>query len=255
MITFFGVITFGRSITQWVLGCLVRNSFYTFWVRHLDCGDFGWRIWFYCHFDDTFVVARSGCSLWVAMMIHLSHGVEWLQTVWSCESYFKHLGIAPRLAARSRCIRRRHCLVLGIKCALGVISRRNAILHLPQDLMEAAQAGGSVSVEFGRTSSCRCVVVRLSPGARWRFVSSLGNFGIHCDAGISAVNCFATLIYSKWRDSVTYAEPSGWCDVIALFGVGGHVVTEWLQNVAVMPCWVTRPVAFRFRFNSAGVCH
>jgi iron(III) transport system permease protein len=126
--------------------------------------------------------------------------LAWLQSFGPSSPLLKMLGIAPAVGSRNPLYSPGGIiLVLGVQYApLVFLTLRAALRALPQELIEAALAGGARPLRVMRTIVVPLMTPPLLAGVALCFVSCLGNFGIPALLGIPAnYVVLPTLIYQR----------------------------------------------------------
>ena len=126
--------------------------------------------------------------------------LAWLQMFGPSSPLLKMLGIAPALGSRNPLYSPGGIiLVLGVQYApLVFLTLRAGLRTLPQELIEAALAGGAQPLHVLRTIVLPLMTPPLLAGVALCFVSCLGNFGIPALLGIPGnYLVLPTLIYQR----------------------------------------------------------
>ncbi len=126
--------------------------------------------------------------------------LAWLQMFGASSPLLKLLGIAPALGSRNPLYSPGGIiLVLGVQYApLVFLTLRAGLRTLPQELIEAALAGGARPLRVVRTIVLPLMTPPLLAGVALCFVSCLGNFGIPALLGIPGnYLVLPTLIYQR----------------------------------------------------------
>ena len=126
--------------------------------------------------------------------------LAWLQSFGPSSPLLKMLGAAPAMGSRNPLYSAGGIiLVLGVQYApLVFLTLRAALRTLPQELIEAALAGGAPPRRVLRTIVLPLMTPPLLAGIALSFVSCLGNFGIPALLGIPGnYVVLPTLIYQR----------------------------------------------------------
>ena len=126
--------------------------------------------------------------------------LAWLQSFGPSSPLLKMLGAAPAMGSRNPLYSAWGIiLVLGVQYApLVFLTLRAALRTLPQELIEAALAGGAPPRRVLRTIVLPLMTPPLLAGIALSFVSCLGNFGIPALLGIPGnYVVLPTLIYQR----------------------------------------------------------
>jgi len=126
--------------------------------------------------------------------------LAWLQSFGPSSPLLKMLGAAPAMGSRNPLYSAWGIiLVLGVQYApLVFLTLRAALRTLPQELIEAALAGGAPPRHVLRTIVLPLMTPPLLAGIALSFVSCLGNFGIPALLGIPGnYVVLPTLIYQR----------------------------------------------------------
>ena len=126
--------------------------------------------------------------------------LAWLQLFGPSSTLLRMLGLAPPLGSRNPLYSAGGiALLLGVQYAPLVIQTLRAGLRtLPQELVEAALAGGARPLTVLRTIVLPLMTPPLTAGVALTFVSCLGNFGIPAFLGIpGGYVVLPTLIYQR----------------------------------------------------------
>lgn len=126
--------------------------------------------------------------------------LAWLQLFGPSSTLLKMLGIAPPLGSRNPLYSAEGIvLLLGVQYApLVFLTLRAGLRTLPQELIEAALAGGAPPRRVLRTIVLPLMTPPLTAGIALTFVSCLGNFGIPAFLGIpGGYLVLPTLIYQR----------------------------------------------------------
>lgn len=126
--------------------------------------------------------------------------LAWLQMFGASSPLLKVLGVAPALGSRNPLYSPLGIIVvLGVQYApLVFLTLRAGLRTLPQELIEAALAGGARPLRVVRTIVLPLMTPPLLAGVALCFVSCLGNFGIPALLGIPGnYLVLPTLIYQR----------------------------------------------------------
>jgi len=126
--------------------------------------------------------------------------LAWLQMFGPSSPLLRLLGVAPALGSRNPLYSPGGIiLVLGVQYApLVFLTLRAGLRTLPQELLEAALAGGAKPLRVIRTIVLPLMTPPLLAGVALTFVSALGNFGIPALLGIPGnYLVLPTLIYQR----------------------------------------------------------
>lgn len=126
--------------------------------------------------------------------------LAWLQLFGPSSTLLKMLGLAPPLGSRNPLYSAGGIvLLLGVQYApLVFLTLRAGLRTLPQELIEAALAGGAGPMKVVRTVVLPLMTPPLTAGVALTFVSCLGNFGIPAFLGIpGGYLVLPTLIYQR----------------------------------------------------------
>jgi iron(III) transport system permease protein len=151
----------------------------------------------------TDVRARSAYIFLFVLPLLLAPQVvalAWLQLFGPSSTVLKMLGIAPALGSRNPLYSPQGIvLLLGVQYApLVFLTLRAGLRTLPQELVEAALAGGARPLTVLRTIVLPLMTPPLVAGIALCFVSCLGNFGIPAFLGIpGGYLVLPTLIYQR----------------------------------------------------------
>jgi iron(III) transport system permease protein len=140
------------------------------------------------------------CYVMPLMLAPQVVALAWLQMFGPSSPLLKMLGIAPALGSRNPLYSPGGIiLVLGVQYApLVVLTLRAGLRTLPQELLEAALAGGAKPSRVVRTIVLPLMTPPLLAGVALCFVSCLGNFGIPALLGIPGnYLVLPTLIYQR----------------------------------------------------------
>jgi len=157
--------------------------------------------------------------------------LAWLQLVGPSSTLLRMLGAAPPLGSRNPLYSPQGiALLLGLQYApLVFLTLRAGLRTLPQELIEAALAGGARPLTVLRTIVLPLMTPPLVAGIALCFVSCLGNFGIPAFLGIPGnYLVLPTLIYQR----LAGLGPSVLSDVsvlsilIGVIAVGGILLQD-----------------------------
>jgi iron(III) transport system permease protein len=126
--------------------------------------------------------------------------LAWLQLFGPSSTLLRMLGLAPPLGSRNPLYSAEGIvLLLGVQYApLVFLTLRAGLRTLPQELIEAALAGGAGPRRVLRTVVLPLMTPPLTAGIALTFVSCLGNFGIPAFLGIpGGYLVLPTLIYQR----------------------------------------------------------
>jgi iron(III) transport system permease protein len=126
--------------------------------------------------------------------------LAWLQVFGPSSTLLKMLGVAPALGSRNPLYSPQGIvLLLGVQYApLVFLTLRAGLRTLPNELVEAALAGGARPLTVLRTIVVPLMTPPLVAGIALCFVSCLGNFGIPAFLGIpGGYLVLPTLIYQR----------------------------------------------------------
>jgi len=140
------------------------------------------------------------CYVMPLMLAPQVVALAWLQMFGPSSPLLRLLGIAPALGSRNPLYSPGGIiLVLGVQYApLVFLTLRAGLRTLPQELLEAALAGGAKPLRVIRTIVLPLMTPPLLAGVALTFVSALGNFGIPALLGIPGnYLVLPTLIYQR----------------------------------------------------------
>jgi iron(III) transport system permease protein len=140
------------------------------------------------------------CYVMPLMLAPQVVALAWLQVFGPSSPFLKMLGMAPALGSRNPLYSPGGIiLVLGVQYApLVFLTLRAGLRTLPQELLEAALAGGARPMRVIRTIVVPLMTPPLLAGVALCFVSCLGNFGIPALLGIPGnYLVLPTLIYQR----------------------------------------------------------
>jgi iron(III) transport system permease protein len=140
------------------------------------------------------------CYVMPLMLAPQVVALAWIQMFGPSSPLLRTLGVAPALGARNPLYSPGGIiLVLGIQYApLVFLTLRAGLRTLPQELLEAALAGGARPLRVVRTIVLPLMTPPLLAGVALCFVSCLGNFGIPALLGIPGnYLVLPTLIYQR----------------------------------------------------------
>ena len=140
------------------------------------------------------------CYVMPLMLAPQVVALAWLQMFGPSSPFLKLLGAAPALGSRNPLYSPGGIiLVLGVQYApLVFLTLRAGLRTLPQELLEAALAGGAKPLRVIRTIVLPLMTPPLLAGVALSFVSCLGNFGIPALLGIPGnYLVLPTLIYQR----------------------------------------------------------
>ena len=140
------------------------------------------------------------CYVMPLMLAPQVVALAWLQMFGPSSPLLKLLGVAPALGSRNPLYSPGGIiLVLGVQYApLVFLTLRAGLRTLPQELLEAALAGGAKPLRVIRTIVLPLMTPPLLAGVALSFVSCLGNFGIPALLGIPGnYLVLPTLIYQR----------------------------------------------------------
>ena len=140
------------------------------------------------------------CYVMPLMLAPQVVALAWLQMFGPSSPLLKMLGVAPALGSRNPLYSPGGIiLVLGVQYApLVFLTLRAGLRALPQELLEAALAGGATPMRVVRTIVLPLMTPPLLAGVALCFVSCLGNFGIPALLGIPGnYLVLPTLIYQR----------------------------------------------------------
>src|SRR6185295_18732342 len=140
------------------------------------------------------------CYVMPLMLAPQVVALAWLQTFGPSSPLLKMIGLAPALGSRNPLYSPGGIiLVLGVQYApLVFLTLRAGLRTLPQELLEAAMAGGAKPLRVIRTIVIPLMTPPLVAGVALCFVSCLGNFGIPALLGIPGnYLVLPTLIYQR----------------------------------------------------------
>ena len=140
------------------------------------------------------------CYVMPLMLAPQVVALAWLQMFGPSSPLLKMLGVAPALGSRNPLYSPGGIiLVLGVQYApLVFLTLRAGLRTLPQELLEAALAGGARPLRVIRTIVLPLMTPPLLAGVALCFVSCLGNFGIPALLGIPGnYLVLPTLIYQR----------------------------------------------------------
>ena len=147
--------------------------------------------------------ARSAFVFFFVMPLLIAPQVvalAWLQSFGPASPLLRMLGAAPLVGSRNPLYSPAGIIVvLGVQYApLVFLTLRAALRSLPQELMDAALAGGARPFRVVRTIVVPLMTPPLLAGVALSFVSCLGNFGIPALLGIPAnYVVLPTLVYQR----------------------------------------------------------
>ena len=126
------------------------------------------------------------CYVMPLMLAPQVVALAWLQVFGPSSPLLKMIGLAPALGSRNPLYSPGGIiLVLGVQYApLVFLTLRAGLRTLPQELLEAAMAGGAKPLRVIRTIVIPLMTPPLLAGVALCFVSCLGNFGIPALLGI-----------------------------------------------------------------------
>jgi iron(III) transport system permease protein len=140
------------------------------------------------------------CYVMPLMLAPQVVALAWLQVFGPSSPLLKMIGLAPALGSRNPLYSPGGIiLVLGVQYApLVFLTLRAGLRTLPQELLEAAMAGGAKPLRVIRTIVIPLMTPPLLAGVALCFVSCLGNFGIPALLGIPGnYLVLPTLIYQR----------------------------------------------------------
>ncbi len=140
------------------------------------------------------------CYVMPLMLAAQVIALAWIQMFGPSSPLLRMLGIAPPLGSRNPLYSPGGIiLVLGVQYApLVFLTLRAGLRTLPQELLEAALAGGARPMRVIRTIVLPLMTPPLLAGVALCFVSCLGNFGIPALLGIPGnYPVLPTLIYQR----------------------------------------------------------
>jgi len=140
------------------------------------------------------------CYVMPLMLAPQVVALAWLQVFGPSSPLLKMIGLAPDLGSRNPLYSPGGIiLVLGVQYApLVFLTLRAGLRTLPQELLEAAMAGGAKPLRVIRTIVIPLMTPPLLAGVALCFVSCLGNFGIPALLGIPGnYLVLPTLIYQR----------------------------------------------------------
>jgi len=140
------------------------------------------------------------CYVMPLMLAPQVVALAWLQVFGPSSPFLKMLGMAPPLGSRNPLYSPGGIiLVLGVQYApLVFLTLRAGLRTLPQELLEAAMAGGARPMRVIRTIVVPLMTPPILAGVALCFVSCLGNFGIPALLGIPGnYLVLPTLIYQR----------------------------------------------------------
>jgi iron(III) transport system permease protein len=140
------------------------------------------------------------CYVMPLMLAPQVVALAWLQVFGPSSPFLKMLGMAPALGSRNPLYSPGGIiLVLGVQYApLVFLTLRAGLRTLPQELLEAAMAGGARPLRVVRTIVVPLMTPPILAGVALCFVSCLGNFGIPALLGIPGnYLVLPTLIYQR----------------------------------------------------------
>ena len=159
--------------------------------------------------------------------------LAWLQLFGPSSTLLRMLGMAPPMGSRNPLYSPQGiALLLGLQYApLVFLTLRAGLRTLPQELIEAALAGGARPLTVVRTIVLPLMTPPLVAGIALCFVSCLGNFGIPAFLGIPAnYLVLPTLIYQR----LAGLGPSVLSDVAVLSTLIGFIAVAGLLLQDVM---------------------
>ncbi|MCC6195024.1 MAG: iron ABC transporter permease [Burkholderiales bacterium] len=159
--------------------------------------------------------------------------LAWLTMFGPSSTLLKVAGIAPPLGARNPLYSPEGIiLVLGVQYApLVFLTLRAGLRSMPQELIEAARAGGARPLTVLRTVVLPLMTPPLLAGVALCFVSCLGNFGIPALLGIPGnYLVLPTLIYQRLAGlgPDALSEVAVLSIVIGVIALAGIVLQDWL---------------------------
>jgi iron(III) transport system permease protein len=157
--------------------------------------------------------------------------LAWLQLFGPSSTVLKMLGVAPPLGSRNPLYSAEGIvLLLGVQYApLVFLTLRAGLRTLPQELIEAALAGGARPLRVLRTIVLPLMTPPLTAGIALTFVSCLGNFGIPAFLGIpGGYLVLPTLIYQRLAGlgPAVLSEVAVLSVLIGVIAIAGIVVQD-----------------------------
>ncbi|MEO6748661.1 MAG: ABC transporter permease subunit, partial [Casimicrobiaceae bacterium] len=140
------------------------------------------------------------CYVMPLMLAAQVIALAWIQMFGPSSPLLRMLGIAPPLGSANPLYSAKGIiLVMGVQYApLVFLTLRAGLRTLPQELLEAALAGGAGPMRVVRTIVLPLMTPPLLAGVALCFVSCLGNFGIPALLGIPGnYPVLPTLIYQR----------------------------------------------------------
>lgn len=173
------------------------------------------------------------CYVMPLMLAPQVVALAWLQVFGPSSPFLKLLGIAPALGSRNPLYSPGGIvLVLGVQYApLVFLTLRAGLRTLPQELLEAALAGGAKPMRVIRTIVIPLMTPPLLAGIALCFVSCLGNFGIPALLGIPGnYLVLPTLIYQRLAGfgPAVLSEVAVLSVLIGLIAIVGIVAQDFL---------------------------
>jgi iron(III) transport system permease protein len=184
----------------------------------------------------TDIRARNGfvfCFVAPLLLAPQVVALAWLTMFGPSSTLLKAVGMAPPLGARNPLYSAGGImLVLGVQYApLVFLTLRAGLRSMPQELIEAARAGGARPLTVLRTVILPLMTPPLLAGVALCYVSCLGNFGIPALLGIPGnFLVLPTLIYQRLAGlgPGALSEVAVLSIVIGVIALAGIVVQDYL---------------------------